>query len=212
MVEAVVFDMDGVLLDSELIHVSAYQRALGSAGGRFSLDWFRANAPGVSRHEVLRKFASEMAITFDIETVARAKADAVASILCEQEPPPVGELGIVLTQIGARFPLGVATASKSAELFLEWSNLRTFFDVVVTSEDVNLGKPAPDIFLEAASRLNVSPRSCVVIEDSVAGIQAARAAGMRVVGYSIVGDIDALGDAHRICSHILELPDALSWF
>ncbi len=212
MIDAVVFDMDGVLIDSELIHLNAYRRALGSAGTDFTLNWFRVNAPGIARHEVLQKFSRDTGQVFDIEVVAQQKANEVDSILRNTKPEVSEDLLQALTSLSARFPLAVATSSTSAIDFLKWSKLLGYFNSIVTSDDVARGKPAPDIFLEAARQLKVSPKSCVVIEDSAAGVQAARAAGMTVIGYSIGGESMELHEANAICTHIAQLPDLLSTF
>ena len=106
-----------------------------------------------------------------------------------------------LRRAGRRTGLATASSSGNRVFILDGLDLRTWFDAVVGMEDVRRGKPAPDLFLEAAARLDVEPSACVVFEDAVNGILAARAAGMLPVGVTTViseADLRAAGAAHVV--------------
>ncbi len=178
---AVIFDMDGVLIDSEPLHHRATQAALGARGRSYTERDNRAFF-GATDSEMLRV----LRILFDLpqstaELVAAKTARLLELIRAEARPlPGVPEVVRWLRESG--LPLALATASRPPviEAVLEAVGLAGAFAAVVSGDDVAHGKPAPDGFLLAARRLAVDPERCLVIEDSRNGVRAAKAAGMRV--------------------------------
>jgi HAD superfamily hydrolase (TIGR01509 family) len=181
VIEAVVFDLDGVLLDSEQLWDEAREELTRERGGRWheraQRDMMGMSSPEWSRymHDVIG--LAEPPEEIDAEVVRRMER-----LYRERLPLLPGAVEAV-ERLAARWPLGLATSSNRpiVDLVLEVSELGPFFRASVSSEEVERGKPAPDVFLEAARRLGVAPERTAVVEDSENGIRAGRAAGTRVV-------------------------------
>jgi HAD superfamily hydrolase (TIGR01509 family) len=180
-VDAVVFDLDGVLVDSEHVWDEVRQRLALERGGRWheqaSRDMMGMSSPEWSRymHEVVGIADPPGEINAEVvrRLVARYREDL---------PLLPGAVEAV-EALAARWPLGLASSSNREliDLVLAGSGLDRLFVATVSSEEVPRGKPAPDVYLEAASRLGVAPERSAAVEDSENGIRSAKAAGMRVV-------------------------------
>jgi pseudouridine-5'-monophosphatase len=180
----VIFDLDGVLLDTERHYTTATQVIVGRYGKTF--DWsVKANMVGRPALESARYLVEALDLPMLPEEYLRERTTLLERLLRECVPMPgARKLTAALAEHGT--PQAVATSSErrlyelKVERHQEWFRV---FSAVVVGDDarVRRGKPAPDIFLLAAEHLEVDPRHCVVIEDSPAGVAAARAAGMRVV-------------------------------
>lgn len=178
---AVVFDLDGVLADSEPVHLAAEQAALAEHGHELT---HAAKQPfvGLANAEIMHGLIELFGLDATAEELAEAKAGYQRRLLAGMSGFPVTtELVRRLAERGV--PIAVASGSTrwNIDASLDAVGLSGFFDVRVSAEEVPLGKPAPDVFLEAARRLGVEPASCVVVEDAVPGMTAALAAGMRCV-------------------------------
>ncbi len=181
MIEAVVFDLDGVLLDSEQVWDEVREQLARERGGRWS-ESAQRDMMGMSSPEWSRYMHDEVGLA---EPPAEINAEVVRRMLeryREHLPLLPGALDAV-RRLAAEWPLGLASSSNRPliEAFLDSARVRELFAVTVSSEEVAAGKPAPDVFLEAARRLGVAPERCAAVEDSANGLRAARAAGMRVV-------------------------------
>ncbi len=178
---AVIFDLDGVLADSEPVHLAAEQAALAEHGHELSK---AAKQPfvGLANAEIMRGLIDTFGIESTIEALAEAKAGYQRTLLADMDGFPA-TTELVHRLAAASIPIAVASGSTrwNIDASLEAVGLDGFFDVRVSAEEVPLGKPAPDVFLEAARRLGVPPEACVVVEDAVPGMTAALAAGMRCV-------------------------------
>ena len=181
MIEAVVFDLDGVLVDSEHVWDAARQRLAAERGGRWheraSRDMMGMSSVEWSRymHDVIGLPEPPEAI--NDEVVRRLEA------IYRDELPLVDGAETAVKRLAAHWPLALASSSNRPliDLVLELSGLGRYFRVTVSSEEVERGKPAPDVYLDASRRLGVAPGRCAAVEDSENGIRSARAAGMRVV-------------------------------
>ena len=181
MVEAVVFDMDGVIVDSEQ-RWEAVRRRLVITSGRAYPDEATRKMQGMSAPEWEAYLHDELGVPgTPAEIGRRVVAEIEASYRADLPlSPGVDE---AVRALAARFPLGVASSSNREliEFALDLAGLADAFQAVVSSEEVERGKPAPDVYLEAASRLGIPPEQCTAVEDSSNGIRSAHAAGMRVV-------------------------------
>jgi len=180
--EAVIFDCDGTLIDSMPWHFRAWCEALKSFGTThmFEEDVFYAMG-GRPTTDIVVELNGEFGLNLDAEAVALAKRRVFMRYLDRIEP--IVEVVEFARQWRGRVPLGVATGGQRmvVEKSLQAAGLSDLFDEVVAAEDVSVGKPAPDVFLEVASRLGVKPENCLALEDAPAGIMAAQQAGMEVL-------------------------------
>lgn len=178
--QALIFDCDGTLVDSMPLHWRAWQRVMRRYGIRFTEQRFYALG-GVPSREILATLKAEQGLAIDPVVVAREKEAAYLELMVGVEPIHT-VLEIARAHQG-RLPMAVASGGthKVIERVLSDLGIRGLFDTVVTSEDVQRQKPAPDIFLEAARRLGVPPERCRAYEDTDLGLAAIRAAGMDAV-------------------------------
>ena len=181
MIEAVVFDLDGVLLDSEQRWNEAKEALVRESGGTW-----RDEAPevmmGMSSPEWSRYLLEDLGVPLSQEEINR-------DVVRRMEDGYRGGLPLLpgaeqaVRALADRWPLGLASSSNREliDLFLELAGFGDAFRVTVSSEQVARGKPAPDVYLEAAAQLGADPARCVAIEDSSNGIRAGAAAGMAVI-------------------------------
>jgi len=181
MIEAVVFDLDGVLLDSEQVWDEVREQLVEERGGRWR-DQAHTEMMGMSSVEWSRYMHDELGVSDPPEEISKEVVRRLAEVYRERLPLIEGAVEAV-ERLAARWPLGLASSSNREliDLVLELSGLARFFQVTVSSEEVQHGKPAPDVYLEAARGLGVPPENCAAVEDSRNGIRAAKAAGMRVI-------------------------------
>ncbi len=208
MIEAVVFDLDGVLIDSEQIWDGARRDVAGSHGGRWRQD-ATSTMQGMSSLEWSRYMHDELAVGIPTGQIVAAVVDRVLGQY-DRELPLVPGASEVVARIGRRWPLGLASSANRVVIdrvmaLAHWDGR---FRVTLSSEEVAHGKPAPDVYLEAARRLGTAPTHCVAVEDSANGIRSGVAAGMRVVAVLHRDDPppdDVLAAAHLVLSGLGEL-------
>lgn len=181
MIQAIVFDLDGVLLDSEHVWDEARQQLAEERGGRWH-DQASRDMMGMSSHEWSRYMHEVIGLPEPPEEISAEVVGRLDAIYREKLPLFDGAVEAV-KGLAARWPLGLASSSNREliDLVLELSGLAPCFQVTVSSEEVARGKPAPDVYLDAAHRLGVRPGRCAAVEDSENGIRSAKAAGMRVL-------------------------------
>jgi HAD superfamily hydrolase (TIGR01509 family) len=181
VIEAVVFDLDGVLLDSEQLWDEAREQLARERGGRWHENAQR-DMMGMSSLEWSRYMHDVIGLPEPPEEISREVVRRLAELYRERLPAVPGAREAV-ERLAARWSLGLASSSNREliDLALELLGVAHLFAATVSSEEVPRGKPAPDVYLEAARRLGVDPTHAAAIEDSENGIRAAKAAGMRVV-------------------------------
>jgi len=180
-IAAVIFDLDGVLLDSESAWVRVKKEYTEESGGHWEerAQW---DMLGMSSIEWSRYMHDELGVPVEPERISAEVADRLVELYREKLPLLPGAVQAV-RRLSAIWPLGLASSSNRnvIDLVLELAGLADRFKATVSSEEVERGKPAPEVYLEAASRLQVDPEACVGIEDSTNGIRSAHAAGMAVI-------------------------------
>ena len=181
MIDAVVFDLDGVLVESEQIWSEARRELTEELGGHWTKR-AQADMMGMSSVEWSQYMHDELGISLVAEAISDEVVRRLERLYRERLPLLPGAREAV-ERVAARWPLAVASSSNRPliELVLEIAGIAERFAVVVSSEEVARGKPAPDVYLEAASRLRVSPGRTAAVEDSENGLRSAIAAGMRVI-------------------------------
>jgi HAD superfamily hydrolase (TIGR01509 family) len=181
VIEAVVFDLDGLLLDTEQVWDDVREALTRERCGRWH-DRAQADMMGMSSTEWSRYMHDELGLAEPPEELNRLVVERMQERYRELLPLVDGAVEAV-RRIGARWPLGLASSSNREliDLALELMGVAELFRATVSSEEVGRGKPAPDVYREAARRLGSAPERVAAIEDSAAGIQSAKAGGMRVI-------------------------------
>jgi HAD superfamily hydrolase (TIGR01509 family) len=196
---AVIFDMDGVIIDSEPRHERAFldvfeQMGYGQTHG-IQFDQYL----GRSDRAVWLDFVAKHNPKWTLDELTAWKQNHLIEII-RREQPIFDGLPELVAKLAPRYRLAVASGSVHPviEEVLAMKSLRQFFPIVVSVQDVAHGKPAPDIFLRAAELLGVEPATCCVIEDSAAGVTAARAAGMTAIAITNTLPADKLTHANHV--------------
>lgn len=202
-VEAVIFDMDGTLIDSEAVYIAAMQDAASMLGLAVPLDLCHAMV-GVPSHECNLMLQEHYGPGFDLAVFRGHFSKSVQRQMSEFIPVKSGVIELLDHLQKRGLPLAIATsaARATAERNLGRAGLLDRFDALATRDDVEHPKPAPDLYLEAAKRLGVAPERCVAFEDSSIGIIAAHAAGMRAV--MVLDILPPTEEARAKCFHIAE--------
>lgn len=178
---AYIFDFDGVLVNTMNAHFECYRRALEEVDVPIDKGQFYSQA-GMTGKEQIEYFARKVGVTVDSEKVYARKRE-----IWESQNPAIEKIDCnlqllkILKKKGC--PVAIASGSSRSSILPIIQKYNIEIDVIVTGEDVQRGKPSPDLFLCAAERLNVAPENCVVVEDSDVGVQAAQSAGMKVMRF-----------------------------
>ncbi len=181
-VAAVIFDLDGVIVDSE-IWWDEVRRAFAAARGRPWTEQDRIAVMGANSRQWSATMRERLRLDEEPAAIERAVVEAVVGRYAAEGPPRIEGAADAVRRIAARWPVAVASSAhrEVIDAALRALDLGDVFRVVVSSDEVAHGKPEPDVYLEAARRLGVDPRDCLVVEDSLNGVRAARAAGMTTV-------------------------------
>ena len=218
MIKAIVFDFDGVLADSEPLHLRAYQQVLSRFGVTLSRDDYYANYLGYDDEGVFEQLTARHGIPADDGGI-RALIDEKTRIFDATIETGIVSGGILypgaaacVTQMAARYPLGIASGALRHEIeaILRGAKLEQYFQFIVASGETPEGKPAPDPYRRAAELHAVLPGECVAIEDSRWGIESAKAAGLACVGITTTYSSEHLTAADRIITSLDEFtPDLI---
>lgn len=208
LIEAVIFDLDGVLIDSERTWSAAREQVTRARGGRWRGEAARAMM-GMSSPEWSRYMHSELGVRLEPEQIVD---DVLARMqaLYRNHLPVIDGAHAALAALAARWRLGLASSANRAliELVLELAGWRRLFAATLSAEEVSAGKPAPDVYLHTAQLLSVQPSRCVAIEDSTNGMRAVAAAGMALVAIpnsDFAPAADALALADRVIGSLHKL-------
>jgi HAD superfamily hydrolase (TIGR01509 family) len=209
-VDAVIFDMDGVLVDSEPLHTHATKLLLADCG----VDWDERESAeyiGLTDVESFAALTLRHGLSGDPGDLAARWTERAVPLLQQHARPMPGVPAVPLTlrERGYRLALASSSRPRVIEATLEAIGAGSLFEVVVSGTEVPRGKPSPDVFLEAARRLDIPPARCLVIEDSRHGVTAARAAGMPCIA------IPCATTAHQDFAHattrLTSLSDVLNF-
>jgi HAD superfamily hydrolase (TIGR01509 family) len=208
VIDAVVFDLDGVIVDSEHVWDEMRRQLAEERGGRWN-DRASRDMMGMSSVEWSQYMHDVIGLEESPEEINKEVVRRLEAIYRERLPLIPGAVEAVRA-LAARWPLGLASSSNREliDLVLEVSSLDRYFGVTVSSEEVPRGKPAPDVYLAAAQRLEAAPERCAAVEDSEKGILSGRAAGMRVIAIPnphFPPAPEALGEADVVLDWIAEL-------
>lgn len=213
-VELIIFDCDGVLVDSEPLSLRILLETITEAGGRITAAEIQESFLGKSLATVSELLRRDHQVEMDAVLLERMRQRLYQAF--REELQPISGIGTVLAALGQSFCVASSSQPERIDLALAVTGLADFFGKRIFSATmVAQGKPAPDLFLHAAAQMQTDPALCLVIEDSPAGIEAADRAGMRALGFT--GGSHARSPAHRqqllslgpcgVFDDMIELPD-----
>ena len=196
---AVIWDMDGVIADTAPHHLIAWQDTFARRGVDFSDEDFR-HSFGIRNDAIIKRFLGETTTDEEITAIAEEKEAAYRRITGRNIRPLPGALELLkaIYDEGIKMAIASSTPPENAQLVLGSLGIVNLFQAIVTSRDVTEGKPSPQVFLVAAQRLKVEPANCVVIEDAVAGVRAAKSAGMGCLAVTNTHPRAKLGEADLV--------------
>jgi len=198
-IEAVIWDMDGVLADTAPYHFRAWQEIFGKRGVKFTREDFK-HGFGIRNDAIIRRTLGEEIAQEKIEAIAREKEATFRRMIGQNIKPLPGALKLLkaLNESGVKMALASSTPIENIRLITGNLGIANCFQAIVTGHEVTEGKPSPQVFLLAAQRLGVEPRNCIVIEDAVAGVAAAKRAGMYCVAIATTHSRQSLKQADLI--------------
>ena len=204
--KVVIWDMDGVIADTAPFHYRAWRDVFKKRGVKFTEDDFRRNF-GQRNDTITRTVLGSDIQAVEIENVATEKEENFRKMAKGrlQALPGAVELIKALKLHGFLQALGSSAPPENIELITKELKIATFFQVVVSGKDVQEGKPSPLGFLLAADKLGVSPQTCVVIEDAIAGVTAAKRAGMHCLAVTHTNPASSLREADMILDSLTEI-------
>jgi beta-phosphoglucomutase family hydrolase len=204
---AVIFDMDGVIIDNNKYHKEAWHRFCHSYGFELTNEDLEKHIFGRTNNDALTFLFNENLTRNQLLEYTEHKENIYRSIYADDIQPVQGLISFLVALRQNSILTAVATSAPKSNLDFVMSKLSIegYFDILVDSDAIVRGKPDPEIYLKTASLLNKEPRHCIVFEDSLSGIQAAKRAGMRVVGLSTTHSADELDAANMVISNFEEM-------
>jgi HAD superfamily hydrolase (TIGR01509 family) len=185
MIKAVIFDMDGVISDTQKLHASVDEKLLRKHGINISASEITEKFSGMPTIEIFKKLFNEKKISVNIDFIMEEKWKRMMAYAKNDVSPISGSIELINKLKRQNFKLGIASSSPKnyVNVVLSKLKLKEKFDAVTTQEEVEHGKPKPDIHLLTAEKLDTLPKECVVIEDGISGMIAAKRAGMKSIAF-----------------------------
>jgi beta-phosphoglucomutase family hydrolase len=204
--EAVIWDMDGVLADTAPYHLLAWQETFAKRGIKFTKEDFMRGF-GIRNDAIIRNVLGEKTTKAEIETIAQEKEATFRRIIGKDIKPLPGVLELLgqLQDRGIKMAIASSTVIENIRLIVGSLGIEKYFEVIITGHDVTEGKPSPQVFLKAAQRLGADPKNCLVFEDAVAGVKAAKRAGMHCVAITSSHPREKLAEADLILDSLEEV-------
>jgi beta-phosphoglucomutase family hydrolase len=205
-IEAVIWDLDGVLANTASFHLSAWQETFQKRGVKFTEEDFRRSF-GQRNDTIIRNTLGEQTTQGEIEAIAEEKEATFRRMIGQKIKPIPGAVELVysLRRQGIKLAIASSTPIENIRLITSSLGVANCFQAIVTGHDVTEGKPSPQVFLEAAQRLGAEPENCIVIEDAVAGVTAAKRAGMHCVAVTSSHSRESLKQADLIVKTLEEI-------
>lgn len=202
VLKGVIFDLDGVIVNTVPLHFKAWKKMFSAYGKKFSFQDYKQKVDGIPRTNGARAILSELSQK-ELDEAASKKQGYYLEFL-EQEGVKVyaDAINLIKSLKENNIKVAVISSSKNCLLILKKANIDNLFNVIITGNDINRGKPHPDIFLLAARRLGLEPKECLIFEDAVLGIEAAKRAKMKAVGVDHYHKPERLKDADLVIDNL----------
>lgn len=205
-IKACIFDLDGVIVDTAVYHYKAWKRLANELGFDFTEE-DNEKLKGVSRVrslELILQWGGVTKTDAEKEELATRKNNWYVDMINQMTPDEIlpGAKEFLQSCIDAGIKTALGSASKNSMTILEKTGITHFFNAVIDGNKVSKPKPDPEVFLKGAEELNMVPDDCVVFEDAIAGVEAAIAGGMKVVG---IGSPQVLGEANLVVKGLNEM-------
>ncbi len=214
MIKAVIFDMNGVLVNDEPLHEQAFIEAFQKHGTQITLEDYQELFAGKTDKEGIRAAIERFGLSRDGEnSLIQEKEQAYFRLAPGQLIPIEGVVDFV-KKVKEKFTVALVTSATrgEVEMILKALNLQNDFALVITAEDISRGKPHPEPYLLAAQRLKLSPEECIVIEDSPAGVRSAQSAEMRVIAITTTHTRDELAKSDWIYDSFAKIGEKINRF
>jgi HAD superfamily hydrolase (TIGR01509 family) len=207
---AVIFDLDGVLADSEPWWNQIDAKLLAEYGTTYRGEYHQ-DVLGVSYRLAVEFYKNAFHISASVEELMRRRGEIATDFFANRVDlfPAAKATLEALRETKLLLAIGTSSVSESARPFLERTGIQNFFDAIVTGDEVPRGKPHPDIYLQTAKKLRIAPEACLVIEDALAGVTAAKAANMRVAAIPDTRFVDSRAyemEADYVLGSLSEIP------
>jgi beta-phosphoglucomutase family hydrolase len=205
-IAAVIWDMDGVLADTASHHLHAWQEIFARRGIKFTEADFKRGF-GIRNDAIIRNVLGEKTSDNEIETIAQEKEATFRRIIGRDAKPLPGALELVkaLYEKGVRMAIASSTVIENIHLIIDSLGIENYFEAIITGHDVTEGKPSPQVFLLAAQRIGAEAKNCIVLEDAVAGVKAAKSAGMYCVAVANTHPREKLAEADLVVDSLKEV-------
>lgn len=205
MIKAVIFDLDGVIIDTKELHYLAWKKFWAKRGIEHTYDDFIKKF-GIPNQDIFKELYENMGVD-ELNDLCEEKEVYFRELSEGKLMPMKGAAGLIksLKKEGYKIALGTSCQKSNIEFIMKQIGLKAYFDVIVCAADIKSGKPNPEIFLKAAEMLNVKPLECVVIEDSLHGIEAAIRAGMKCIAVATTHSENELKNAFLVRQDLSKL-------
>lgn len=202
--KAVLFDMDGVIVDSEPLHFASFQATLQRFGRKLDDTQYKRHFMGKTDEEGLKQYFEFMGEMAHPDAILDEKARSYLELAADQLVAYPGVLEFIRDLASRQVPLALVTGSlrAEAEITLKTFGLTDLFSVVIPAEDISRSKPDPEGYLKGAKALGVAPADCVILEDAASGVKAAKAAGIRCVAVTNTHSAEELHEATYIVAEL----------
>jgi beta-phosphoglucomutase len=205
VLKGIIFDLDGVIVETVLLHFNAWKKMFYEYGKEFTFEEYKKKVDGIPRLDGARAILKDL----DEEELKKAaeKKQKYFLELLEKEGVKVYQSTIRLIKELKKNNIRVAviSSSKNCLPILKRANIDSLFDVIITGNDIKKGKPDPEIFILACKKLNLSPSECVVIEDAVLGVEAAKKGNFKCIGIDRYGNPARLSKADLVVKDLSEI-------
>lgn len=211
MLKAVIFDLNGVIIDDEKIHQKAWRQFYEKKGLNLTKNDYKQKVLGRTVKDTLEYLYNYQLTEEELNQLASERIDIAIELVKNKLKLPDGLRKLLVLLNKNKIPLAIATSSRAryVDFVTDEAKIRKHFKFILTAQDVSRGKPHPEIYLKTAEKLEVYPNDCVVFEDSISGIMAAKKAGMKVIAITTTHTKTELNEADKIINSFTEVDCAM---